>query len=303
MLKINVGFAQNYLEYYSLINQANYLPAKNQYVKSDSLFSLAFQKYRGRKHDFVSAAITSLYIGDTLKCLTLLTRAVHTGLTLEQINKNKLLSKYLSARLFERLQKIYPVYRKKYLTSLNKNDLRFYRKVELRDQLYRGKNDHGAYKKNFSEVIRLDSEDYNLVKRRILKKGWPNLGDDGDSEKSFNILTQTIAHFNPGQKNFFLSYLKQAVLNGQAYPEQYSVLFDRILLDRVEPQHYGSINIFLVDGFLRVYPINTTSIEQINIRREVIGVPAFEYCIERDGATYDPNFTFEKFKEAIGLTK
>ena len=153
MLKINVCFAQNYLEYYSVINQANYLPAKNQYVKSDSLFSLAFQKYRGRKHDFVSAAIASLHIGDTLKCLTLLTltRAVHTGLTLEQINKNKLLSKYLSGRLFERLQKILPVYRKKYLISLNKNDLRFYQKVELRDQLYRGKNDHGAYKKTFQK--------------------------------------------------------------------------------------------------------------------------------------------------------
>ncbi len=304
VLNIYMGVcsAQDYLEYYSLVNQASYFGKKGQYLASDSIFSIAFRKFKGHKHDFLSAGIISAHLRDTLKCVTLLSKSIQSGLTLEQIENNKEIQTLFERRLIDKVKEDYPSNRESYIANLDQRELRFYKKIERRDQRYRGKNG-GGYKQHFSKVVRLDSGDFKMVKTRILKRGWPYLGDDGAVEKTLNILTQAINHFNPGQKDFFLPYLKQAVLSGFAYPEQYSALADRIQLDLLKPQIYGSTYYVLSDGILRVYPINTTSINEINGRRREIGVPTFEYCIEKYGATYDPNFTMEQLKEAIGIKK
>ena len=110
--------AQNYLNYYQIINKAEIANLDKDFKKSDSLYQVAFGLVdKPFKDDYLLASINSEELNDNQKSYEYLKSGISYGLTIKRIKKE--LSKFKKSDQWKLLKKEYESIRSEYLNSLN----------------------------------------------------------------------------------------------------------------------------------------------------------------------------------------
>jgi hypothetical protein len=157
------------------------------------------------------------------------------------------------------------------LLQMAEDDLRTRRKLIDVGELYGPHVPVGFYHPEMKAVHRRNTHRLDEI---ITAFGWPGYklaGTDG-AEAAWKIAQHAV--LAPQFQESCLALLKEAVANHQAAAWQMAMLTDRVMMNRGEPQIYGSISIGDEHGNLVLYPV--VEPEQVNARREAVGLPTLE---------------------------
>jgi hypothetical protein len=281
--------AQNYLNYYEKINEAEIANLDKEFKKADSIYQIAFELIeKPFKDDYLLASINSEKLNDYLKTYEYLKKGILVGLTEKRIKKE--LSKFKKSKEWKSLKKEYDSTRERYLKSLNitlRNELL---KMVQKDQSARHPI-FGSWKK----MKKVDDFNYNKLLEIIKKNNgkWPDrflIGDGNENGKySFGEITIMLHHFSKDEVLNLKPYLIEAILNGGLSP--YNVVYP---LDYTNSKIIGKRGKYLDScDYLGAY-IGTNGNKPIicdckkaNIERKKIGLESLDNYFRKRNSTYD----------------
>ncbi|MEO8612277.1 MAG: DUF6624 domain-containing protein [Chloroflexota bacterium] len=105
----------------------------------------------------------------------------------------------------------------------------------------------------------------------VREYGWPGralVGEEG-CEAAWKIAQHAV--LDPALQAFCVSLLEKAVAEGDAPGQHWAMLTDRVLMEKGEPQIYGSIFVGGADGGL--VPWTIADPDQVEARRQAVGLP------------------------------
>jgi hypothetical protein len=281
--------AQNYLNYYEKINEAEIANLDKKFKKADSIYQIAFEQIeKPFKDDYLLASINSEKLNDYLKTYEYLKKGILVGLTEKRIKKE--LSKFKKSKEWKSLKKEYDSTRERYLKSLNitlRNELL---KMVQKDQSARHPI-FGSWKK----MKKVDDFNYNKLLEIIKKNNgkWPDrflIGDGNENGKySFGEITIMLHHFSKDEVLNLKPYLIEAILNGGLSP--YNVVYP---LDYTNSKIIGKRGKYLDScDYLGAYmgtngnkPI-ICDCKKANIERKKIGLESLDNYFRKRNSTYD----------------
>ena len=110
--------AQNYLNYYEIINKAEIENLDLNFKVSDSIYQIAFKLVeKPFKEDFLLASINSEKLNDNQKTFNYLKKGISNGLTLKRIKSQ--LTEFRKSKYWKILKKEYNSLRENHLKTLN----------------------------------------------------------------------------------------------------------------------------------------------------------------------------------------
>ncbi len=215
--------AQNYLNYYEKINEAEIANLDKKFKEADSIYRIAFELVeKPFKDDYLLASINSEKLYDRQKTYYYLKNGILVGLTEKRIKKE--LSEFKKSDEWKSLKKEYDSTREEYLKSLN---------TTLRNKLLlMVKNDQSARHPIFGswkKMKKVDDFNYNKLLEIIKENNgkWPDrflIGDGNENGKySFGEITIMLHHFSKDEVQNLKPYLIDAILTGGLSP--YNVVY------------------------------------------------------------------------------
>lgn len=122
------------------------------------------------------------------------------------------------------------------LDTIHEEDQKYRDKLEEIEKIYGWDSDE--VKKCWAEISIMDSINLVKVENIITEFGW--LSSDEIGEKGNLTLFLVIQHSNTFTQQKYLPILKDALTKGNAKPNQFALLQDRVLVSQGEKQIYGS---------------------------------------------------------------
>ncbi|WP_336129374.1 hypothetical protein [Mesoflavibacter sp. CH_XMU1422-2] len=224
---IQKGTAQNYLNYYEKINEAEIANLDKEFKKSDSIYEIAFGLVKKPfKEDYLLAAINSEKLIDNQKTYQYLKKGIFNGLTLGRMKKQ--LTEFKKSKHWTLITKEYNSLRENHLRSLNLPLRKEILEMVKKDQKVRAPI-FGGYKK----MKKTDSYNYNRLLKIIKENNntWPGFSTIGEiTPKGKYDVTKNITsmplHFKKEWIEKLKPYMLEAVLNGEMYPYHFARIID-----------------------------------------------------------------------------
>ncbi len=155
--------------------------------------------------------------------------------------------------------------------------LKMYQKdLMLRDELIKSGDLYLGYHPKMEQLHQENSEKLEKI---IYEIGWPTVEKTGE-EASFAawvILQNAIS--NPTLQRISLPLLMELANQGEIYPSEVAVLFDRICYFELRPQKYGTQFDFDEDGNLNPWEIE--DVKNVDVYRQGVGLPPLNETIKR----------------------
>ena len=281
--------AQNYLNYYEKINEAEIANLDKKFKEADSIYRIAFKLVeKPFKDDYLLASINSEKLNDNQKTYDYLKNGVLVGLTKERIKKE--LSEFKKSGEWKSLKKEYNSTRERYLKSLSLTLRYEILKMVEKDQSARHPI-FGSWKK----MKKVDDFNYNKLLEIIKNNNgkWPDrflIGDGNENGKySFGEITIMLHHFSKDEVLNLKPYLIEAILNGGLSP--YNVVYP---LDYTNSKIIGKRGKYLNScDYLGAY-IGTNGnkpvicdCEKAEVERKKIGLEPLDDYFRKRNSTYD----------------
>tara|TARA_R110002012_G_scaffold151513_1_gene311453 strand:+ start:3665 stop:4603 length:939 start_codon:yes stop_codon:yes gene_type:complete len=275
MFSSSIGFCQNYITYYKLINDAEISVLDHDFQRADSIYDRAFKEVPNPfKEDLFMAALNSERLSQFDQTHKYLRQAVLKGLILERIRKK--FKSFKKTPEWKLLKKEYNELFGKYILSL-KTPL----KLEVEEMI---KNDQKARMPIFGswrQMKKIDSYNYNRLLEIIEYNNdkWPGFSIIGENtnkgkyDVSGNIAL-LVLHFKDEWIEELQPYMLEAVLEGQMYPYHYA----RIMDYRKTCQVYGT---YLGGNLSEI-----CNCEEANIKRDKIGFEPIEDYYRKRGSKF-----------------
>src|SRR5436190_4620752 len=121
-----------------------------------------------------------------------------------------------------------------------------------------------------AEMRAIDAEHTARMKAVVAQHGWPGrslVGDDGT-----HAAWLLVQHAEVSFMAQCLPLMKRAVSAGEASPNDYAYLLDRVRMSQGQPQVYGTQFISSADGKFVLHPIEDP--EHVDERRRAVGLPS-----------------------------
>lgn len=132
----------------------------------------------------------------------------------------------------------------------------------------------------FAEFARQDHKNQELVISILEKCGMPTL--DEATREQLNAIWLVIQHTRRKYREKYFPLIEEGYKNGLFSSNQYATMKDRILMDRGEPQLYGSQ---IKNG--QLYKLDSPA--KVNERREKMGMEPLEVYLRRFNTDFDPD--------------
>ena len=281
--------AQNYLNYYEKINEAEIANLDKEFKKADSIYRIAFELVeKPFKDDYLLASINSEKLNDNQKTYDYLKSGILVGLTEKTIKKE--LPVFKKSDEWKSLKKEYDSIREEYLKSLNLTLRKELTEMVDKDQASRHPI-FGSLKKS----KKIDSYNYKRLLEIIKENNgkWPDrfiIGDGNENGKyAFGEITIMLHHFSKDEVLNLKPYLIEAILNGGLSP--YNVVYP---LDYTNSKIIGKRGKYLDScDYLGAY-IGTNrnkpvicDCKKANIERKKIGLESLNNYFRKRNSTYD----------------
>lgn len=285
-----LGQESNFFEYYSLINQAEIANVKNHFIKSDSLYSIAFElvNNRGYAQDYFMAAKNAIQNkSDYLKYIE---QGFANGLLYKIIKKDTIYNHLKHKRNIKNIKRKYKQIRSEYLLTLNSTLRGEVARMVKKDQKYRkGIYEIMSWKKQKALLHRVDSQNYDKILQICKKYGFPGrnlIGDDGN-EISFVDVPLLLRHMDSIQLMSLKPYILASIKKGYFHPGHYAFAYDYVTMFRttvddlddegnhilIIQQKLGIVTRF-ENGEHFIFPVE--SIKKANKLRTEIGLESLE---------------------------
>ena len=219
--------AQNYLDYYKLINQAEILTIKHQFSKSDSIYKEAFKVVeRPFKEDLFLYALNSEKMMNYELTNEYLIKAIGMGLCLRQM-KNKL-SSFKSTKYWKEIKRNYKNLNEQFPNTINPKFSDEIAEMIRIDQRVR----HPIFGRN-KRMYLVDEQNFTKLLQLIKENngkwiGFSTIGEitpKGKYDVTNNIVL-LLLHFNNEQLEHLKPILQEAVNKGEMYPYHFARVFD-----------------------------------------------------------------------------
>jgi hypothetical protein len=281
--------AQNYLNYYEKINQAEIANLDKEFKKADSIYRIAFELVeKPFKDDYLLASFNSEKLNDNQKTYDYLKNGILVGLTEKRIKKE--LSEFKKSNEWKSLKKEYDSIREEYLKSLN---------LTLRNELLMMvEKDQSARHPIFGsgkKMRKVDDFNYNKLLEIIKENNgkWPDrflIGDGSENGKYwFGEITIMLHHFSKDEVLNLKPYLIEAILTGGLSP--YNVVYP---LDYTNSKMIGQRGKFIDScHYLGAYLSSNGNkavicdCEKAEVERKKIGLEPLDDYFRKRNSTYD----------------
>lgn len=144
-------------------------------------------------------------------------------------------------------------------------------------------------KELLEDLWTIDQESIELLKSMIDKFGWPSYDMIGKEASDAAWLLAQHADAQPDLQQRILKLMKPLVEQSQADSKLFAMLTDRVLMNKNEPQIFGTQFIMDNNGILRPVPVE--DFEHIDERRASVGLGTIKeyaaYMASLDGAKAD----------------
>ncbi len=278
LLGIQKISAQNFLDYYEMINKAEIANLDNKLKKSDSLYQVAFGLVeKPFKEDFLLASINSEKLNNNKKTLEYLKKGINNGLTLKRIKKS--LTEFKKTKEWKEVKTEYNSLRKNYLKTL---DLPL--REEIKNMLTKDQTSRHPIFGSAKKSKKIDNNNYKRLLEIIDKNGgkWSGFSIIGETlPKGKYDVTGNIAlmilHFDKEQIEKLKPYMLQAVIDGEMYPYHFARAIDYKNISNCQP--FGT---YLSGGFIS--PI--CDCEKANLKRKKIGFESIEDYYRKRNSNY-----------------
>ncbi len=123
-----------------------------------------------------------------------------------------------------------------------------------------------------AEIRAIDAKHTARMKAVVAQHGWPGqslVGDDGA-----HAAWLLVQHAEESFMAQCLPLMERAVSAGEASPQDYAYLLDRVRMQQGKPQVYGTQFISGADGKFILHPIESP--ENVDERRRAVGLPSME---------------------------
>ncbi|PIE50404.1 MAG: hypothetical protein CSA38_03080 [Flavobacteriales bacterium] len=278
MMVFNLSFSGKnstpftYIEYYNKVNKAKEEFGKKEFAKCYEILNQLFAEYEPLNQGIIYEY--SLYI----KCAVILKKDIDYDLALKKLvkefgfGKGYFYGQYRDGLLVKALklsslkEKDIDKYISEYKSSKNYALRDIIVEMNIRDQLFRGKNDV-LYRKKIDSV---DSINQKILVQVFEKYGFPNdrlIGNRALKGKPERVLIDALLiHMaGKGKTQYFKKKLLEFVENGQCSPFVYATFVDRECLNLGREQVYYT---FIQKG----KKLSKKQIENINWNRKNIGL-------------------------------
>jgi hypothetical protein len=282
--------AQNYLNYYEKINEAEIANLDKEFKKTDSIYRIAFELVeKPFKDDYLLASINSEKLNDNQKTYDYLKNGILVGLTKKRIKKE--LSEFKKSDEWKSLKKEYDAIRKEYLSSLD---------LVLREELFEMvKKDQAVRHPIFGswrKMKKIDAENYEKLLKIIEQNNgkWPDrfligAGNKKDKYDWNNEVTVMLHHFSKDEVLNLKPYLIEAILKGGISP--YNVAYP---LDYTNQKNIGERGKFIDSCFYLGSYFSSNGnkavicdCEKAEVERKKIGLEPLDDYFRKRNSTYD----------------
>ncbi|WP_165750426.1 hypothetical protein [Cellulophaga sp. Z1A5H] len=281
--------AQNYLNYYDEINNAELAHLDTDFKKSDAMYQVAFALVdRPFKDDCLLAALNAEQLKDYRKTYDYLSKGVSVGLTKKRILKE--LPKFKKYDYWDTFENEYEAKRAGYVNALD---------MELRDELLEMVEKDQAVRHpifgSWKKAKKVDQINYELLLKIIIEnnKKWPDrflIGDGNQKGKyTYGEITIMLHHFSKEEVLTLKPYLIASILSGGLSP--YNVAY---------PLDYTNLKIIGKKGnyrytCLHVGSYNAAKDEKVEIcdcekatqEREKIGLESLDDYYRKRNSSYN----------------
>lgn len=152
--------------------------------------------------------------------------------------------------------------------------------------------DSEELQKLFIKIVQTDSSNLMMVQNILDTYGW--LGEAAVGQKANQTLFLVIQHADLQTQTNYMPMMKHAVEKGNARPQDFALLKDRVLLGQGSKQLYGSqVGVDQESGQYYVKPLQDP--ENVNERRKEMGLGPIEDYVSR----WNIDWTVEKHLENI----
>ena len=258
----------NYIPYYLKVYEADSLYIVGNHKRSFEILDGLFKKYEPINMQMYYEVFNYMKLKVILNKKTnrkeLKSWIIKYGVSLSRLENDSLLS-YYSTKNSKWLVKNYPKLREKFMTSINL-DLREQINIMIsQDQYYRNNN----YQANIDKQNRIDSINSKKCINIFKQYGYPNdkiIGDFSIDKRVINFSTILLHTKDKERIDYFSPKVLEFIKKGQALPKVYANMYDQYLLYNGSEQYFGSYS-------------NPTDvpIQELNIRRQNIGMPKYKY--------------------------
>lgn len=162
------------------------------------------------------------------------------------------------------------------LLRLQEDDLTLRRELIDAGELYGPHLPKDFYHPKMAELHRRNNARLSEIIKRF---GWPGnsmVGEDG-GEAAWKVAQHAI--LNPQLQQRCVALLEASVQAGEAPAWQCAMLTDRVLMERGEPQIYGSIHVGNEAGELVPWPIADP--DNVDAKRKEVGLPPLNQNTQR----------------------
>lgn len=266
-------FAQDFQEYYKIINQAELLALRNEDEKALQHYDSAFKLFPPLGFHLLNAAVCAANIKNISHCVTLLEKAVLCGYQLSNLTYRFYTIEYLikdSLYLLFVNQSYYEL-RQQFSASLNKDLSNKILRMANQEQLIRMDNRGMPDSVWQGAIRRLQIKNFYELMQLTRQHGWmhsKNVGVDA-ANAAIMMLFSGSKYFDAQSDEmiFFENILKNELKKGTILPFNYAQFIDHHkYFTEQQQQLYGTFT----DDNLRILPI--ADIHFVDQRRTKIGL-------------------------------
>lgn len=281
----------NYISYYQNTAEADYLLFKGDTLRADSIYqALVYSTKRPLLRDICKLIKLEIQIGWTDGIDNIVRLGFRHGLSKEYLFCDSTIMSYYKGGWTQKFPE-YAKVRKEYLNTIDTA----YRAVIINlikeDQKYRSFA-NGDIDNIDSLRMANDAKVLGEIKRLVSQKGYFGFSKIGEDvlwgNNKFNFTDVLFAHVeSDSNKVYFYDILKNAVLNGDLYPESYAYIVDYDWIKRdAFKQQYGTTNFSYKNSYYAFPLINEAKIDSI---RGEIGLIDWKRFQEMYNIKYDPS--------------
>lgn len=281
----------NYVEYYVLVDSAQYLKSLGLHTQATKVFESAFRNFEGLGPDYLSLADCLLQVNEYDQAKDNLVKAITRGVPRRYLNRIR--SEHpieAEKQLWLEIDSVYTHLRNDFYLSI---DLEIYLRLQLLKQSDQQIREYLMSEPTYSSDTllreyagKIDSINLITLLSIIEDNGglWPGLKSFGDGESGayYILLHLSSTYFkNSTEYQRIYDYLyevaKKGVQSGELTPFQFAYWVDYQSKSEEGVQVYG------VPSYMKWQKIPFKNIGEIDLQREEIGLPPLRTLYERKG--------------------
>ncbi len=302
----------DFFRYYSLINQAEIANIKKDFVKSDSLYYVAFTLVNNRGYAYDYFMATKNAIQNKSDYLKYIEQGFENGLLYKIIKADTIYNYLKREKLIKKLKNKYKKIRSKYLSTLNSTLRDEIAEMVKEDQKYRkGRYSVMGWQKQKTFLNKVDNRNYNKILYICKNYGFPGrnlVGDDGN-EIGFVDVPLLLRHMDSIQLISLKPYILESIKKGNFHPSHFAFAYDYVTMFKttVDDLDDEGNNILIIQQKLGIvtrfengkkflFPVE--SIKKANELRAKIGLESLEdYALKIKCKMPDEGFYKRTFKK------